>query len=220
MLEMLDSYNCSIDWLSSSCPVLTKYRHSETVDYNPWVKRPKLRQFLTWKAGGSRQVGQKPPKKVKWDKAESFQPRFWSSIMFFYMSFRIASIRNNILVGRCQVVQPAKPICPGPCCHLTYRRCHCWRIVLLFIKPTHGCAYILFILYATLNNWYIISYIMFWGKQVIKRKNIYQTFVLFYQDPKKYFSLALLVTYIMSVYNPWLPSSQDSCLPSFSYVSL
>ena len=82
MLEMLDSYNCSIDWLSSSCPVLTKYRHSETVDYNPWVKRPKLRQFLTWKAGGSRQVGQKPPKKVKWDKAKSFQPRFWSSIRF------------------------------------------------------------------------------------------------------------------------------------------
>ena len=44
---MLDSYNCSIDWLSSSCPVLTKYRHSETVDYNPWVKRPKLSQFFT-----------------------------------------------------------------------------------------------------------------------------------------------------------------------------
>ena len=104
------------------------------------------------------------------------------------MSFRIARIRNNILVGRCQVVQPAKPICPGPCCHLTYRRCHCWRIVLLFIKPTHGCAYILFILYATLNNWYIISYIMFWGKQVIKRKNIYQTFVLFYQDPKIFYT--------------------------------
>ena len=28
-----DSSNCSIDWLWSSCWVLTKYRHSETADY-------------------------------------------------------------------------------------------------------------------------------------------------------------------------------------------
>ena len=54
---LLDSYNCSIDWLRSSCRVLTKYRHSETADYNPWVKRPELRQFLTSKASGSWQGG-------------------------------------------------------------------------------------------------------------------------------------------------------------------
>ena len=54
---LLDSYNCSIDWLRSSCRVLTKYRHSETADYNPWVKRPELRQFLTSKAAGSWQGG-------------------------------------------------------------------------------------------------------------------------------------------------------------------
>ena len=28
-----DSSNCSIDWIWSSCWVLTKYRHSETADY-------------------------------------------------------------------------------------------------------------------------------------------------------------------------------------------
>ena len=111
MLETLDSYNCSIDWLSSSCPVLTKYRHSETVDYNPWVKRPKLRQFLTWKAGGSRQVGQKPPKKVKWDKAESFQPRFWSSIMFspvilFTCQRVISDLKKGFFLGNFLTVLP------------------------------------------------------------------------------------------------------------------
>ena len=34
-----DSYNCSIGWLRSSCRVLTKYRHSETADYNPGGSR-------------------------------------------------------------------------------------------------------------------------------------------------------------------------------------
>ena len=116
MLEMLDSYNCSIDWLSSSCPVLTKYRHSETVDYNPWVKRPKLRQFLTRKAGGSRQVGQKPPKKVKWDKAESFQPRFWSSIMFspvilFTCQRVISDLKKGFFLGNFLTVLPKKLGC-------------------------------------------------------------------------------------------------------------
>ena len=51
--SFLDSYNnYSIDWLRSSCWVLTKYRHSEPADYIPWVKRPELRQFLTSKAAG------------------------------------------------------------------------------------------------------------------------------------------------------------------------
>ena len=50
--SFLASYNCSIGRLRSSCWVLTKYRHSETSDYNPWVKRPKLSQFLTLRGDG------------------------------------------------------------------------------------------------------------------------------------------------------------------------
>ena len=51
--SFLASYNCSIGRLRSSCWVLTKYRHSETGDYNPWVKRPKLSQFLTLRGDDS-----------------------------------------------------------------------------------------------------------------------------------------------------------------------
>ena len=50
--SFLASYNCSIGRLRSGCWVLTKYRHSETGDYNPWVKRPKLSQFLTLRGDG------------------------------------------------------------------------------------------------------------------------------------------------------------------------